>query len=140
MTTTTEQRRAPDGKFLLPFPPFMPNDQRTERRDPNPDVDLIRRMASKDPKALEAFYERYKRLAFSLVFRIVGNREDAEDVLVDVFWQVWQQSSRYDASRGKPVAWLLTIARSRAIDRLRSTGRHEVPTSDPDKVNDPPAA
>src|SRR5215510_5048477 len=99
----------------------------------------IRRMASKDANALDAFYSRYNRLAFSLVLRIVGNREDAEDVLTDVFWQVWQQSSRYDASRGKPVAWLLTIARTRAIDRLRSTGRHEVPTDDPDKHRDPPA-
>jgi RNA polymerase sigma-70 factor, ECF subfamily len=99
----------------------------------------IRRMASKDANALDAFYSRYNRLAFSLVFRIVGNREDAEDVLTDVFWQVWQQSSRYDGSRGKPVAWLLTIARSRAIDRLRSRGRHEVTTDDPDKHKDPPA-
>jgi RNA polymerase sigma-70 factor, ECF subfamily len=99
----------------------------------------IRRMASKDANALDAFYSRYNRLAFSLVFRIVGNREDAEDVLTDVFWQVWQQSSRYDGSRGKPVAWLLTIARTRAIDRLRSRGRHEVTTDDPDKHKDPPA-
>jgi RNA polymerase sigma-70 factor, ECF subfamily len=114
----------------------MAEDHRTEQQD----REWIRRMASKDADALDAFYTRYNRLAFSLVLRIVGNREDAEDVLTDVFWQVWQQSSRYDASRGKPVAWLLTIARTRAIDRLRSTGRHEVPTSDPDKHNDPLAA
>src|SRR5215813_4274118 len=112
----------------------MPQDQRIEQEDRA----LIRRMASKDANALDAFYTRYNRLAFSLVLRIVGNREDAEDVLTDVFWQVWQQSSRYDAARGKPIAWLLTIARTRAIDRLRSTGRREVPTSDPDKHNDPP--
>jgi RNA polymerase sigma-70 factor, ECF subfamily len=114
----------------------MAEDDRTEQQD----REWIRSMASKDANALDAFYTRYNRLAFSLVLRIVGNREDAEDVLTDVFWQVWQQASRYDASRGKPVAWLLTIARTRAIDRLRSTGRHEVPTSDPDKHNVPPAA
>src|SRR5215468_10450510 len=92
------------------------------------DRELIRRMASKDAAALDVFYTRYNRLAFALVLRIVGNRQDTEDVLTDVFWQVWQQSSRYDASRGKPVAWLLTISRTRAIDRLRSTSRHQMET------------
>ena len=81
---------------------------------------LIQRMASRDTKALDAFYDRYNRLVFSLVLKIIRTREDAEDIVVDVFWQVWQQSFRYDASRGKPLAWLLTIARTRAIDGLRS--------------------
>src|SRR5215471_17863642 len=97
----------------------MPDRSRVDEAD----RDLVRRMASKDSKALDAFYERYNRLAFSLVLRIVGTREDAEDVLVDVFWQVWQQAARYEASRGKPLAWLLTIARTRAIDSVRASGR-----------------
>ena len=86
------------------------------------DLELIRQMTQKKGAALDAFYERYKRTAFALVYRIVGNREDAEDVLVDVFWQAWQQAGRYDESRGKPLAWLLTIARTRAIDSVRSHG------------------
>ena len=102
---------------------------------------LIQRMASKDANALDVFYTRYNRIAFSLVFRIVRNREDAEDVLTDVFWQVWQQSSRYDASRGKPLAWLLTIARTRAIDRVRSTGRQDLHNVDQQRESNPaPAA
>src|SRR5215470_9151019 len=109
----------------------MAEDDRAEQQD----REWIRRMASKDANALDAFYTRYNRLAFSLVLRIVGNREDAEDVLIDVFWQVWQQSSRYDASRGKPVAWLLTIARTRAIDRLRS-GRQQMETGNIDEQKD----
>jgi len=100
----------------------MSDDGRIEKQD----RELIRRMSSKDARALDEFYDRYNRLAFSLVYRIVGNREDAEDVLVDVFWQVWQQAARYDASRGKPIAWLLTIARTRAIDSIRSSHRHPV--------------
>ena len=87
------------------------------------DQELIRRMATRDARALEAFYDRYNRIAFTLVLRIVKVREDAEDVLTDVFWQAWQQAGRYDTSRGKPAAWLLTIARTRAIDALRSSGR-----------------
>jgi RNA polymerase sigma-70 factor (ECF subfamily) len=93
-----------------------------KRADPD-DIELIRRMALRDAQALDEFYERYNRLVFGLVLRIIRVREDAEDVMVDVFWQVWQQSPRYDASRGKPIAWLLTIARTRALDGLRSSHR-----------------
>jgi RNA polymerase sigma-70 factor (ECF subfamily) len=93
------------------------------------DIDLILRMASKDATALDVLYRRYHRLAFALVFRIVGNREDAEEVLADVFLQAWQQASRYDPVRGKPVTWLLTIARTRAIDRLRSSSRQQARTA-----------
>jgi RNA polymerase sigma-70 factor (ECF subfamily) len=100
----------------------MSEDKRVEKEDP----DLIQRMASRDADALDAFYGRYNRIAFGLILRIVGNRADAEDVLVDVFWQVWQQSPRYDSSRGKPIAWLLTIARTRAIDCLRSSNRQHL--------------
>ena len=104
----------------------MSEDKRVEQED----RELIQRMAAKDANALDAFYTRYNRLAFSLVFRIAGNRQDAEDVLTDVFWQVWQQSPRYDSSRGKPVAWLLTIARTRAIDCVRSTTRQHSKTDE----------
>src|SRR5215471_8093051 len=110
------------------------------RLDEKDDRELIQRMASKDADALDAFYTRYNRLSFSLIFRILGNRADAEDVLSDVFWQVWQQSTRYDPSRGKPVAWLLTIARTRAIDRLRSMGRELTQTINIDERKDPPQA
>src|SRR5438105_4877106 len=110
----------------------MSKDQRVEEED----RELIRRMASKDASALDTFYTRYNRVAFSLVLRIVGNRADAEDVLTDVFWQVWQQSSRYDSSRGKPVAWLLTIARTRAIDCIRSTSRVQGKTDELDGQNE----
>jgi RNA polymerase sigma-70 factor, ECF subfamily len=85
-------------------------------------------MASKDGSALEAFYDRYNRIAFTMVLRIVRVREDAEDILSDVFWQAWQQSNRYDTLRGKPIAWLLTIARTRAIDYVRSGRRRGMET------------
>ena len=102
-------------------------------------------MAARDAQALEALYDRYNRIAFTLVLRIVRVREDAEDVLTDVFWQAWQQAGRYDTTRGKPVAWLLTIARTRAIDSLRASGRRgtevelepqRVPAT-PEKQQDP---
>jgi RNA polymerase sigma-70 factor (ECF subfamily) len=113
----------------------MSEDQRVAQED----REIIQRMAARDASALDVFYTRYNRLAFSLVYRIVGNREDAEEVLTEVFWQVWQQSTRYDASRGKPIAWLLTIARTRAIDRLRSSRQH-AQADEIDEQRDPPPA
>jgi RNA polymerase sigma-70 factor (ECF subfamily) len=97
----------------------MAEDERIEREDSK----WIEQMAQRDARALSAFYDRYNRIAFSLILRIVRVREDAEDVLVDVFWQVWQQSGRYNPSRGRPLAWLLNISRTRAIDHLRSRQR-----------------
>jgi RNA polymerase sigma-70 factor (ECF subfamily) len=114
----------------------MSDEQRVEKED----RELVQRMASKDAAALDTFYKRYNRIAFSLVLRIVGNREDAEDVLTDVFWQVWQQSPRYDSSRGKPIAWLLTIARTRAIDSVRSTNRQQTRTDELDANTQPAEA
>lgn len=108
----------------------MPNDRHSEQQD----RELIERIVKQDHQALDEFYTRYNRVAFGLVLRIVGSREDAEDVLVDAFWQVWRQASRYDGSRGTPVAWLLTIARSRAIDCLRSRSRQPGRADD----NEPP--
>lgn len=87
------------------------------------DQNLIRRMAMRDAEALETFYDRYYRVAFALVLRIVRVRQDAEDVLAEVFWQVWRQADQYTPARGKPLAWLLTIARTRAIDNLRASNR-----------------
>jgi RNA polymerase sigma-70 factor, ECF subfamily len=110
----------------------MSVDERADREN----TELIRRMALRDARALEEFYDRYNRLVFGLVLRIIRVREDAEDVMVDVFWQVWQQSARYDASRGKPVAWLLTIARTRAIDGLRSSNRQATHNSAAEEIQD----
>jgi RNA polymerase sigma-70 factor (ECF subfamily) len=86
---------------------------------------LIRRMAEGDGEAFSTFYTRYAALAFGLIRRILPQAPEAEDVLQEVFWQVWQEARRYDERRGSPEAWLLTRARSRAIDRLRSIRRRD---------------
>jgi RNA polymerase sigma-70 factor (ECF subfamily) len=83
---------------------------------------LIGRAAAHDPEALAALYDGTSHLAYGLVLRIVGDPSAAEEVTGDVYLQVWRQAARYDPSRGAPLAWLLTLARSRAIDRRRSTG------------------
>jgi RNA polymerase sigma-70 factor, ECF subfamily len=83
------------------------------------DRSAVRRMARGDSEALAEIYDRHARLLYSLALRIVRLPHDAEDVLQEVFAQVWRQAPRYDASRGTVIGWLVTLTRSRALDRLR---------------------
>jgi RNA polymerase sigma-70 factor (ECF subfamily) len=84
------------------------------------DVSCLRRVASGDEAAAAGLYDRHSRALYSLILRIVSDETEAEDVLQEVFAQAFRQTSRYDASRGAVAAWLLMMARSRAIDRLRA--------------------
>jgi RNA polymerase sigma-70 factor (ECF subfamily) len=94
------------------------------------DLEAIRRVARGDADALAFLYDRHSRIIYSLAFRIVGDPSEAEEIVQDVFAQAWRQAERYDTSRGVVVAWLLMIARSRAIDRVRS--RRGLPPLAPD--------
>ena len=85
----------------------------------------IEQIAAGDQSALAQFYELTNRLAFGLILRILGDQSTAEEVLLDVYTQVWRQADNYRRERGTPLAWLTTIARTRALDRLRS-GRQEM--------------
>jgi RNA polymerase sigma-70 factor, ECF subfamily len=85
----------------------------------NNDTELIRNIINNDEAALALLYDRYKTNLFGLLFRILQNHSEAEDVLQEVFVQVWQQAKNFDAKRGKPYSWLISITHSRAIDRLR---------------------
>jgi len=88
-------------------------------------VELLARIATGDREAFGRFYDAYAPLAFGLIRRILPQPGDAEDVLQEVFWEIWRLAPRYEPARGAPAAWVLTRARSRAIDRLRSLRRRE---------------
>ena len=90
--------------------------------DDGGDAGLLRRMAAGDEAALGALYDRWSPLVHSVVLRIVGDRDDAEELVEETFWQAWRQAGRYDAVRGGVSAWLVVIARSRALDRVRLRG------------------
>jgi len=88
-------------------------------------ITQIAQIATGDQAALAQFYELTNRMAFGLILRILSDRSTAEEVLLDVYTQVWRQAGHYNRERGTPLAWLTTIARTRALDRLRS-GRQEM--------------
>lgn len=91
-----------------------------------PDLNLLlRRVAAGDQLAMTSLYDTSSKVLYGLLLRILNEHVVAEEVLLDVYMQVWRQAGSYDELRGSPMAWMATIARSRAIDRLRS-GRQEL--------------
>jgi len=86
------------------------------------DPKLVARAAKGEPHALSQLYDQSSTVLFSLALRILGNREEAADVLHDIYLDVWRKVVRYDVGRGTPIAWLITLTRNRAIDRLRTRG------------------
>lgn len=109
------------------------------------DIELLKAIAGKDDAALGQLYDRYRLILFGVLVRILNNREEAEDVLQEVFLQVWRRAADFDEKRGRPFTWLVTLARSRGIDRLRSlasrervavAGASEMPDEVSDAAND----
>jgi RNA polymerase sigma-70 factor (ECF subfamily) len=90
---------------------------------PSDDAALVARMRAGDEQALGELYDRWEDAVRVCALSIVDEAAEAEDVVEDVFWQAWRQSGRFDAERGSVSAWLLTIARSRALDRARARRR-----------------
>lgn len=83
---------------------------------------LLTRVAKGDHQAFSQLYDLSSTLLFSIALRILGNREDAAELLQEVYLEIWTKVVRYDLGRGTPIAWLITLTRSRAIDRLRMSG------------------
>jgi RNA polymerase sigma-70 factor (ECF subfamily) len=85
----------------------------------SPDAALVQRLLHRDVRAFEELYDRHSRVVYGLVVRILQQAATAEEVVQDTFLQLWRNASQYDVSRGPFLPWLLTVARNRALDRLR---------------------
>ena len=85
----------------------------------SPDAMLIQQLLQRDVDAFEQLYDRHSRIVYSLVLRIVRQGSTAEEVVQDVFLQLWRNAARYDTRRGAFVPWLMALARNRALDHLR---------------------
>jgi RNA polymerase sigma-70 factor (ECF subfamily) len=90
-----------------------------------PDRELVGRLAAGDESALASLYDRHGKTLYGLAYRILTDREDAEEVVMDAFTQAWRGAGSYSAERGSVAAWLVVLVRSRALDRLRSRERRQ---------------
>lgn len=95
----------------------------------SPDATLVQGLLRRDVHSFEQLYDRHSRVVYSLVLRILRQAASAEEVVQDVFFQLWRNAAHYDSARGPFLPWLLTMARNRALDQLRLKGerqrRHE---------------
>lgn len=89
------------------------------------DRDLIAAAAGGDERAVGSLYDRYGGVLYAVAYRIVGQRADAEEVVIEAFTQAWREAPRFEAARGSVAGWLTMIARSRALDVVRARARRE---------------
>jgi RNA polymerase sigma-70 factor, ECF subfamily len=100
---------------------------------PDDPISLLQQIARGDRDAFGRFYDRYASLAYTFAMRLLGSQSDAEDLLQEVFLQVWRQAQSYRPERGTPEAWLIMMTRSRGIDKLRSRRRRDMDTLTPEE-------
>lgn len=106
-------------------------DTPTRRAISSIDPTLLTSIVKGDQQAFSQLYDHSSTLLYTLAIRILGNQEDADELLQDVYLEIWRNVVRYDVGRGTPIAWLITLTRSRAIDRLRSRNARGSKTTSP---------
>ena len=83
------------------------------------DLELMERIQAEDPEGLSMLYDRYNGILKALILRVVHNEAEADDLLQEIFMEIWKQAKNFSAEKGKPLGWMVTLARRRAIDGLR---------------------
>lgn len=102
------------------------------------DSDVARRLRERDPQVMSVLYDRYGKIAFSIIFRVVRDSAVAEDLVQETFLRVWNRAQSFDQQRGALGPWILTVARNRAIDHLRSAdGRMAAGALELDRLENP---
>ncbi len=101
------------------------------------DAELVERLKRRDPKALGQLYDRFGRVAYSVIFRMVRDAAIAEDLVQETFLRVWTRIGSLDTQKGSIGVWLITIARNRALDYLRSAAARERHAPDVEEIERP---
>jgi RNA polymerase sigma-70 factor (ECF subfamily) len=85
------------------------------------DYALMAAVRERDQSALAALYDKYQAVVYAACLRSLRDKQEAEDLLVDIFWELWDRADRFDQTRGRPLAYILGLTRSRVVDRLRAS-------------------
>lgn len=109
---------------------FRMNKVGTEEIPDLEDVRLVRGMTAGNAASLGEFYDKWSAKVYSIAISIVGEAADAEEVVEEAFLQAWNQAARFDTARGRPASWILNIARSRSLDRLKAVKRRREDLTD----------
>lgn len=116
-------KRSKELGILLRYAPAQSPQVWMETSPALDDAALLLRIAQQDQSALSQLYDRYARMIYSLAFRSLRSVEESEEVVLDVFAQIWRIADRYDPQKGRADTWIFTLARSRILDRLRRLQR-----------------
>lgn len=88
------------------------------------DISLVHQIVDRDQTAVSILYDRYARIIYTIAYKVLGSKEESEEVVIDVFNQVWRSAASYNPAKARVDTWLFMICRSRALDRLRALGRN----------------
>ena len=113
----------PAENRLIRFPEVRKRDDSHSAAEVREDARLLAAISEGDEQALELLYHRRSRVIYSLLTRILGGETEVQEVMQDVFVQIWRKAKQYDSLRGTPTGWIIMIARGLALDRLRARAR-----------------
>ena len=111
LSLETESDPEPKPRLAVTTPPLAPG-------EPS-DLDLMGAIQAGNPEALSQLYDRYNGILKALILRVIHNEAEADDLLQEIFMEIWNQARNFCAQKGKPLGWMVTLARRRAIDGLR---------------------
>lgn len=116
----------PAENQILRFPEVRKNRDITPAHAAQEDLRLLKLIAAGNQQAVATLYHQRSTLLYSLLFRMLGNEMEAQEVMQDTFLQIWRRAASYDPARSAPLTWMVLIARGLAVDRLRAQGRRQM--------------
>ena len=114
----SSRKGAPDERVETPAPRLPASMPELEPGAPT-DLELMHGIQKEDSEALSILYDRYNGILKALILRVIHNEAEADDLLQEIFMEIWNQAKNFSAQKGKPLGWMVTLARRRAIDGLR---------------------